>query len=328
MILAGDIGGTNARLAFFEVDGERLVPVVGATYPSRRHGSLDEIALRFVDEHGLKPKFACFGVAGPCQHGVCSITNLPWTVDAHRLAIGLRMKEVLVINDLAATAYSIGVLEPDQLAVLHDGAVDAEGNLGVIAAGTGLGESGLYWDGRAHHPFACEGGHEDFAPHDEREIALLQYLIAEFGHVSWERVLSGPGLYNIFRFLQSANPDRVDEEVNRQIELADPRTAAPIVSAAALEERCPVCVEALDMFVSFYGAEAGNLALKVMATGGMFLGGGIAPKILPRLQTGGFLQAFVAKGRVRPILEAIPVRVILTGKAPLLGAARCATLHR
>jgi glucokinase len=329
IILAGDVGGTNTRLGCFELAGQdsslRFNPLVTAMFRSQEHASLDEIAVAFLSKHKLRPTFACFGVAGPVRHGESHATNLAWTVDAARLAAELKIGTVLLINDLEANAYGIAALDDDDFAVLQAGWADAEGNAGVVSAGTGLGEAGMFWDGERHRPFACEGGHADFAPRDELESKLLKFLLDEFGHASWERVLSGPGLHNLYRFYVQTKPGQESDEVARQIELGD---APAIISRAAHERSCRTCVEALELFVSLYGAEAGNLALKLMATGGVFLGGGIAPKNLPALKQGDFLRSFAAKGRMKSLLEDVPVRVILSDQAALVGAARCAALHR
>ncbi|MGH7195097.1 MAG: glucokinase, partial [Candidatus Saccharimonadales bacterium] len=299
------------------------------TYPSREHASLDEIALRFIAEHQLTISIACFGVAGPVQNGRSHATNLPWLIDGKQLAAELKVTDALVINDLEATAFGVAALGSNDFAVLNPGAagvgIAAEGNAAVIAAGTGLGEAGLYWDGLHHRPFACEGGHADFSPRNRREMELLAWLIEQFGHASWERVLSGPGLYNLYRFLCTVQPEAESSAVAAEIARGDP---AAVISQAAQADRCPTCKEAHAWFVSLYGAEAGNLALKIMATGGVYLGGGIAPKNLGPLTHGDFVKSFTAKGRLREVLEQIPVRVILTPKAALLGAARCAAIHQ
>lgn len=321
MILAGDVGGTNTRLAAFEMEGS-LVPIVAKTFPSQGHASLDEIVRAFVTTHGLAIGAACFGVAGPVSRGQAQVTNLPWKIDARSLATVLALPEVGLINDLEANAHGIGVLGPEDFAVLHPGADNATGNQAVIAAGTGLGEAGLYWDGKHYRPFASEGGHTDFAPTDALQVELLCYLQERFGHVSWERVLSGPGLFNLYLFLRDTGRGCEPEWLATELQVhADP---AMVISRAAVAGRCPLCSAALELLVALYGSEAGNLALKTMATGGVFLGGGIAPRILDRLRERVFIETFVAKGRMRPLLEAIPVRVILNDRAALLGAARYA----
>jgi len=324
MILAGDIGGTNSRLASFEVVQGRVKPIVEETFPSRGSASLDDIVGTFVSKHNLRITHACFGIAGPIRHGRSEAINLAWVVDGQRLAQQLELATVGLINDLEANAYGAAALAPEDFAILNEGVSEAEGNAAVIAAGTGLGEAGLYWDGKQHWPFASEGGHASFAPDNALQVELLQYLQQQFAHVSWERVLSGPGLYNVYTFLRDTQrgvePDWLAEEL-RQV---DPPAA---IAGAALAGTCDLCVQALDLCVALYGAEAGNLALKVMATGGVFLGGGIAPKIVAKLQEPTFMQAFCAKGRLQPVLAAMPVRVIMNDKTALYGAARCAALR-
>ena len=321
MILAGDIGGTNSRLAGFAVESARLKPVVEETFPSRAYASLDEIVRTFVAAHDLHVAHACFGIAGPVRHGRSDAINLAWVVDAQQLAQELGLATVWLINDLEANAYGAVALAPEDFASLNEGSPTAEGNAAVIAAGTGLGEAGLYWDGKQYWPFASEGGHASFAPADAMQVELLQYLQQRFPHVSWERVLSGPGLYNIYTFLRDTQRGVEPAWLTEELHQDDP---AATISRAALAGTCELCVQALDLFVMLYGAEAGNLALKVMATGGVFVGGGIAPKIIDKLKEATFMQAFCTKGRLQPVLEAIPVRVILNDKTALYGAARCA----
>ncbi len=325
MILAGDIGGTNTRLAVFDDNGGRLTPTAEATFPSREHPSLESVLRKFTAAHSLPIDRACFGVAGPVRHGRSDATNLPWVVDARQVARELGLKSVGLINDLEANAYGIAALEPKDFVVINPGAPDAEGNQAIIAAGTGLGEAGLAWDGKIHRPFATEGGHTTFAPRNELELALLRYLLARYEHVSFERVLSGPGLVNIYTFLRDTGRGEEPAWLAEQMRQQDP---GAVISQAAMSGKSELCVQALDLFVSLYGAESGNLALKVLATGGVYLGGGIAPKIIGKLQDPIFLNAFTAKGRLKPLLQAIPVRVILNDKTALLGAARCAAMAR
>jgi glucokinase len=323
MILAGDIGGTSTRLGFFEVNGARPRLVVEQTYPSREHQHLEEIVAAFLAAHQLKPRHACFGIAGPVMQGRVKAANLAWVVDARTLAAELALPSVTLLNDLEANAHGIGVLEPKDFFVLNAGAPQASGNAAVISAGTGLGEAGLYWDGQRHRPFACEGGHADFAPRNELESELLGYLRqrGQGERVSYERVVSGPGLQSLYEFLRDTGRGQEPAALAEEMRGAD---VSAVISRAGLEGRYELCVQALDLFVSLYGAEAGNLALKMMATGGVFLGGGIAPKILDKLKGPTFLEAFTAKGRMKPLLEAMPVQVILNEMTALLGAARCA----
>jgi glucokinase len=325
MILAGDIGGTNTRLGLFTREGERMASVRTRTYPSREHERLDDIVDQFTAEHDQRVTAACFAIAGPVSEGRVATTNLAWLVDSERLAYRLGLAAMHLINDLEAIGHGLAELAPADIAVLAPGNADAHGNRAIIAAGTGLGEAGCYWDGRAHHPFACEGGHADFAPRDELEIELLRHLRTRFDRVSYERVVSGVGLFELYKFLHHTGRGAEDAALTETIyQQAHP---APIVRAAA-DGRSERCAMALDRFVSLYGAEAGNLGLKLMARGGIFIGGGIAPRIIDRLRQPAFLAALTGKGRMKPLLESMPVHVILNDKAGLLGAARYADARK
>jgi glucokinase len=324
MILAGDIGGTNARLAYFEPQNGHLRLVSERTYPSREHRELGEIVVQFLDDSGAHPDAACFGIAGPVRNGRVDATNLPWAIDQSRLAKQIHLPATLLINDLEASAWGIGALDAGDLVSLNRVTGPAVGNQGVIAPGTGLGEAGLFWDGSRHHVFACEGGHTDFGPQGDLQIELLRFLKARFGHVSYERILSGPGLVNVYEFLRDQGHGKESDEFAVILKNTDPAAA---ISRAALDGTHPLAEKALDLWISVYGAEAGNLALKVMATGGLFLAGGISPKVLAKLTGPLFMQSFLDKGRLRPLLEAVPVHVVTNDKAGLLGAARCATVR-
>ena len=326
MILAGDIGSTSTRIAAYEAVGGQLRAVVEQTYRSTQFTSLNDIVARFLGEHSLVVKLACCGIAGPVIDNSVKATNLPWFIEGASLARQFGLDSFLLINDLEANAWGVPALAPSDLVTLNAGEPGASGNAAVIAAGTGLGEAGLYWDGKRHRPFACEGGHADFAPRNETEIELLRYLTQKFGRVSYERVVSGMGLCNIHEFLSQAPGRRELPEIVAALAAPDADVAA-LVSQAALENRSPVCVEALDVMVSIYGAEAGNAALKFMAYGGLYIGGGIAPKILTKLRDGTFLRAYLAKGRMGRIVGAMPVHVIMNPNTALLGAARCAIQH-
>lgn len=325
MILAGDIGGTHTRLALFQQDtasGSAALKIeVECVYPSRDHAGLDEIVSLFLSKQNANIDLACFGVAGPVLHGEVSTPNLPWMVSANRLAKQIGSQTVWLINDLQAHASGIDDLEPQDFVALNK-VEAAVGNAALIAAGTGLGEAGLYWDGSRRWPFPCEGGHTDFAPRNDLETALLRYLLAKFGHVSYERVVSGPGLQNIYDFLrdtgQAGEPKWLQQELQAS---SDP---VAVISEHGLATNCAICEQALDVFVSVYGAEAGNLALKLMATGGVFISGGIAAKILPKLKAPAFIEAFNAKGRLQSLLETISVKVIVNDRVGLIGAARYA----
>lgn len=324
MILAGDIGGTNSRLALFTGRGGALESIVEETYATADYASLAAIIQAFVSSHPRPVEVVCLGVAGPVQNGRCETINLPWVVDARDLAQALHVKSVSLLNDLEANAYGLIMLAPEDFIRLNAGNPHASGNAAVIAAGTGLGEAGLYWDGQQHRPFAGEGGHASFAPNDALQMELLNFLEREFEHVSWERVLSGPGLFNIYRFLRDTGRGDEPAWLTRELQQHDPPA---VISEAALVGTSTLCQQALDLFVALYGAEAGNLALKLMALGGLYVGGGIAPKIIQKLTDSTFMEAFVAKGRLKPLLQDIPVRVVMNDKAALLGAARFAVLH-
>lgn len=308
MILAGDIGGTNARLALFNPKIQ-----IEKKYKCKEYNGLKEIVQEFLQENQIQIDRACFGVAGPVRDNVCRATNLPWVVDGNELARELKIAQVFVLNDLEANAHGIGVLKANELVVLNEG-VPQKGNRALISAGTGLGEAGLIWDGTKYRPFACEGGHCDFAPRSDEEIGLLRFLKEKIGHVSYERVLSGPGLFSIYEYLLAAGKIEAEPLVQ---ETAD---AAATISHLALQGK-KGCLEVVDRFVSIYGAEAGNVALKFLAFGGVYIGGGIAPKLLERLKVGSFVHSFCDKGRFRDLLSSIPIYVILNEDTALLGAA-------
>jgi glucokinase len=324
MILAGDIGGTNTRLAFFEGTPDRLQPLHIEIFPSPHFSGPVEIVRKFMEMHKRPAEAACFGLPGAVVNGRVETTNLPWVVDAGAMADGLGLQEVHLINDLFANAHGIALLEESDFVVLNQGAPKPAGNRALISAGTGLGEAGLYADGDGnYHPFPSEGGHVDFGPRSEIETELLRYLQGRFEHVSYERVLSGPGLYNVYQFLRETGRGQEPAWLADQIAQGDPSAA---ISKSALEGTSEICVHALDIFISLYGSEAGNLALKMLATGGTYVGGGIAPKIIRKLSSTGFMKSFTAKGRMGGLLKEIPVRVITNDKTALLGAGRVAAL--
>ncbi len=324
MILAGDIGGTNARLAYFQPQNGHLQLVSERVFPSREHSELGEIVSQFLKESGTRPEAACFGIAGPVRNGRVETSNLPWVIEQSRLAKQIQLPSTLLINDLEASAWGIGALADSDLVPLNHVAGAAIGNQAVVAPGTGLGEAGLFWDGNKHNVFACEGGHTDFAPQSDLQIELLRFLKSRFGHVSYERILSGPGLVNVYEFLRESNPGKESAALAAALKSGD---AAAEISKAAMAGNDGLASSALDLWIAVYGAEASNLALKIMATGGLFLAGGISPKILSKLQGPAFMQAFLEKGRMRPLVESMPVCVVTNDKAGLLGAARCASVR-
>ena len=294
-VVAGDIGGTKTRLALVEVDGTHVRVENEISYPSRDFATFEDLLAEFL-KYVQAPDHVAFGIAGPVLGGA-------------------------VLNDLEAAACGLPALGAEDLLTLQQGDPDARGNAAIIAAGTGLGEAGLYWDGERHHPYATEGGHASFSPQTELEFSLLRHLQLRYAHVSWERVVSGMGLVDLHEFLRGyhkvAMPQWLAEEMREN-------DAAAVISRAALGGSDDICAETLDLFVQLYGAEAGNLALKTMSRGGLYVGGGIGPKIVPLLQRDVFMQAFLNKGRMRPLLEAMPVRVILNDRVALYGPALCA----
>jgi len=317
MRLAGDVGGTKALVGLFEEGTGRPALVDAREYATRDYAGLEQVIEAFLAAQPSRAgalAAASFGVAGPIVDQVAGLTNVPWVVDAAALAVRFRIPHVTLLNDLQAMAYSVEVLEPGELAVIQEGRAVPTGNAALIAAGTGLGEALLHRVGGRLIPSPTEGGHADFAPRTADEIALLGHLVTRFGRADYEHVISGPGLSNIHRF---THPDGCPA-----CGVAPGENAAPArVSAAAVGRACPACVRALEMFVSVYGAEAGNLALRSVATAGVFVGGGIAPKILPALRDGRFIDAFRSKAPMEPFMSRVPVSVILNPHAGLLGAA-------
>ncbi len=324
MILAGDIGGTKTVIALYSHSASgKLQQIHLHTFPSQDYLSLEAILDEYLQQapkHALQS--ACFGVAGAVVAGQCRTTNLPWSLSEQALAKTLGIASVKLLNDLEAAAYGMLFLDAHECEILNQGTAEACGNIAVIAAGTGLGEAMLYWDGVQHQPIASEGGHCDFSPRNDREIELLKYLRQRLnGHVSYERVLSGPGLLNIYQFLRDGGYGSEPNWLSEELRNGDPSAS---ISRHALSGQDPLCTAALDMFISIYGAETGNLALKCLAVGGICIGGGIAPKILPALSGGGFMEAFLDKGRFAALLKDMPVRVSTNPQTPLLGAAHYA----
>lgn len=320
LILAGDIGGTKTELALFSVHGEKLRLESQQRFPSKRYSGLMPVLREFLG--GKRPAIdaACFGIAGPVVDGKVRTTNLPWIIDVEELRRGLKVDAVTLLNDLEAAAYGIFTLENDEFFTLNEGAMCHTGNKALIAAGTGLGQAVLYDDGHHFHPLASEAGHADFAPRNEIEIELLRYLMGRFGHVSYERVLSGPGLVNIYRFLKEARGMAEPPALSARFATAED-DGAVVISQSALANEFEICITALDLFVSIYGAEAGNLGLRAKSVRGLYVGGGIAPKILAKLKDGTFMRAFTDKGRYADLLAAIPIQVVLNGQSALRGAA-------
>lgn len=324
MILAGDIGGTNVRLALFEMDGTAVRIAAEQSCRSRSLATLaDGIEALLAAQGRPALSAACFGVAGAVIDGRCHTTNLPWILEEYALSGQLNGTRVKLLNDVEATAYGMLHVPPDDHAALHPEAVTPRrGNIAVVAVGTGLGEGILYWDGSAYHPLASEGGHSDFAPRTDQEIQLFQYLRAQLnGHVSYERVLSGPGLSNLYSFLRDSGFADESPALRARLESGDSNAA---ITQLGLAEAEPLCVAAVDLFCAILGAEAGNLALKCFALGGVYIAGGIPPKLLPALQTERFWNPFIDKGRFGALLRRLPVWVNVKPGTPLLGAAHYA----
>jgi glucokinase len=321
MLLAGDIGGTKTNLAVFSPQVGPKAPLAEATFPSGRYPSLEEIAQEFLNQVDLTVQRASFGVAGPVVGGRATITNLPWVIDERQLQKALNLSSVHLLNDLAVIASAIPFLEADDLHTLNEGAPVPGGAMAVIAPGTGLGEAFLTWDGSHYRAHGSEGGHAGFSPSNILETEMLRYLMDRFDHVSCERVCSGKGIPNIYAFLKDSSYAEEPDWLAEKLAVADDPT--PVIANNALnsERSCELCVATINTFVSILGAEAGNLALKVLATGGVYLGGGIPPRILPALEDGEFMPAFRRKGRLSDLLSSVPVHVILNPKVALLGAA-------
>ncbi|MGA7244294.1 MAG: glucokinase [Terracidiphilus sp.] len=318
MILAGDVGGTKVHLALYDFTDGKLSQTRDKQFPAREYSGLEEIVKEFLGSD--KVTAACFGVPGPVRDGRLRLTNLPWTLDSRELAKNLGIDHVFLINDLEANGYGVAELGPEQIYTLSDGDASQIGNRGLIAAGTGLGEGILAWNGRIHVPYPSEGGHTDFGPRNEEEIELLRFLQRKYnGRVSYERVVSGMGLTNIYEFLRDSRG--MEEPKWLADKIAEAHDPNSVITEMALSAKSEICAKALDMMVSIYGAEAGNLALKVLSVGGLYVGGGIAPKILEKLKDGTFIKAFQDKGRLSQLLINMPVRVILDSGSALIGAA-------
>ncbi|HSH69708.1 MAG TPA: glucokinase, partial [Deferrisomatales bacterium] len=316
-ILAADLGGTKADLALYRVvDGELRAEREGRL-PSAEYSGAGELLRAFAKQLPEPPQMVCAGIAGVVRGARAHPPNLPWTVDAGELAEACGAERALLINDLVATAHGVLALPPTGYAELQPGAADATGTVAVIAAGTGLGQAALVWDRGGYRAVPSEGGHAGFAPVGDEQVDLLQFLQAEFGRVSLERVLSGPGLHNIYRFLLQTRRSRPAPEVAARLAGEDPGT---VIGELGVVNADPACARAVEVFCQIYGAAAGDLALSVLATGGVYLAGGVAQKLLEVLETGGFRRAFAAKGRLSPLLEAVPVRVVLAPRTAVYGA--------
>ncbi|HET9922155.1 MAG TPA: glucokinase [Ktedonobacteraceae bacterium] len=324
MLLAGDVGGTKTNLAIFSTEqgeGEARKPVAQKVFPSGQYPSLEALVQEFLDSVHVSIERASFGVAGPVVNRQATITNLPWMMDEQQLQETLHIPTVRLLNDLEAIAHAIPFLQPTDLHTLNEGQRVSHGPLAVIAPGTGLGEAYLTWEGARYHAHTSEGGHTDFAPLNALQIDLLRYLLDRYDHISYERVCSGIGIPNLYAYLKNSGYAPEPPWLAKQLAAADDPTRVIFAAALAQENPSELCSATLNLFVAILGAEAGNLALKVLATGGVFIGGGIPPRILPLLEHGRFIQAFTHKGRFDEILSRMPVQVILNSEVALLGAA-------
>jgi glucokinase len=319
MILAGDVGGTKVELALYNFTNGKLSQVSDERFAAKDFDGLEAVVRAFLASRNHPDiTAACFGVPGPVRNGRLKLTNLPWLLDARVLARNLSIDHLFLINDLEANGYGIPELGPGQIFTLSEGDPSILGNRGLVSAGTGLGEAILMWNGKMHVPVASEGGHCDFAPRSEIEVDLLRYLQKKIGgRVSFERVVSGLGLQNVYTFLRDDQGMTESPELRDRMLAGDPNAVIGELGMGQDE----LCTRTLDIFVSAYGAEAGNLALKVLSTGGMYVGGGIAPKLLDKMRDGTFMKAFTDKGRLSELLVQTPVRIILESRAALMGAA-------
>jgi glucokinase len=317
MILAGDVGGTKVHLALYDFIDGKPKSSRDERYAAKDYSGLEEIVKEFLGVQSVTA--ACFGVPGPVRDGRLRLTNLPWTLDSRELSVSLGINHVFLINDLEANGYGINELAADQIYALSEGDPSQIGNRALIAAGTGLGEALLIWNGHSHVPYPSEGGHCDYAPRNEDEIDLLRFLKQKYnGRISQERVVTGPGLTNIYEFLREVRGVDEPNWLATRMAAEDPNA---VITELALAAKSEICEKALDMFVVAYGAEAGNLALKLLSVGGVYVGGGIAPRIIEKIKDGRFMKAFTDKGRLSQLLVNMPVRIILDSGAALLGAA-------
>jgi len=314
-IIAGDAGGTKTNMALFRADESGVTKLREARYVSHEYNSLVDIIVQFAASEW--PDRICVAVAGPVLHGKVKLTNLNWQLDSDVMSASLKLP-IDFLNDLEATAYGLAGIQSNELVTLQRNEVSSEGNIALISPGTGLGEAGLYWDGNAYHPFAAEGGHSDFATRTEQDIDLYRFLQQQFGHVSWERVVSGPGIHAIFNFLTTVQHKTVPAWLTEEMKEDDP---SAVISNAALHQNEAVCMETLQLFSRYLATEAASLVLKLKATGGCYIGGGIPPKILPVVETEEWIQNFTNAGRMKALLEKVPVYVILNQRLHLLGAA-------
>jgi glucokinase len=318
-VLAGDLGGTKTNLALFKATGEELELMHEHTYRTREYASFDEIIQHFIAQSPeTPPARICIGVAGPVIKGKVALTNLSRDLSEEEIKESTSVKYVALINDLEATAYGLATLTPDNLLTLHKGNPANKGNMAILAPGTGLGEAGLYWDGNNYHPFPTEGGHCDFAPRTALDIELLQYLQEKYEIASWERLISGPGINNIYAFLRDV---KGMEEPNWLTQALEENDTAAVISENGINRKAAICIKTMELFVRYLGRESANLVLKMKATGGLFLGGGIPPKIASLLENNDFYNHYLQCDRMVELLSAVPIHIINNDKTALWGAA-------
>lgn len=322
VILAGDIGGTKANILLSHYSKEGLKTIKEDRYASKDFHSFSDILQHFLLGQ-QQPDKICFSVAGPVIDGKVKFTNLSWHIDAEDISKHFGGSPVAILNDLESTAYGLAGLKKEELTTLYKGSSDTPGNIGILAAGTGLGEAGLFFDGKNYHPFATEGGHSDFAPRSKRDIEVLTFLLGRHEHVSWERLLSGNGIYTIWQYLTQIEKKDAPLWLIKEMENTDP---APIISKAAITGTCPVCAEAIEMFNRYLAIEAVNMILKLKTLGGLYLAGGIAPKLSQLLNPATWKEVFNQSGRMKQLLNDVTVYVVLNEKAPLIGASYYACL--
>ncbi len=317
-VLAGDVGGTKANLAIFEATTDRINLIKTSTYHSAQYPSVIKILQQFLQENpDSRPERVSLGVAGPVFEGHAEITNLPWHIDKKEISTATGIQQIALINDLEATAYGLAGMEEKDFLVLHPGEPSIQGNMAVLAPGTGLGEAGLYWDGEVHHPFATEGGHADFSCRNEEDLEMHDFLLEKFKVVSWESVIAGPAIHDIYNFLCQIKNRPVNTRVTDAFKNDDP---SAVISEAAVSGSDAVCMEAMKIFVRYLARESANLILKMKATGGLFLAGGIPPKIVPLLKQPDFYDNLIDCDRMQDLIKKVPVKLLLNDKAPMIGA--------
>jgi len=318
IILGGDAGGTKVNLAFFEATAAEVKMVRSSSYHSGSFPSVNKILQQFMQENPeYKPEKICLGVAGPVFEGRVTVTNLPWHVDANEIEEATGISQVILLNDLEATAYGVAGMEEKDFDILHAGDPEEGGNISILAPGTGLGEAGLFWDGQFHHPFATEGGHCDFSCRNESDLQLHDFMLRKYKVVSWESIVAGPGVYSIFQFLCEIKKRTLSVAIEDKIKTADP---SAVISEAAIEESDPVCMEAMRIYIRNLARECCNLILKMKSTGGLLLAGGVPPKIISLLRDPYFYENLLDCDRMQDLVKKVPVRVILNDKAPMIGA--------